>query len=198
MAHQKLREAVCRVFLEDAVIELQDLRICEPDIAELIDELDLAGTGSWTKEEWRRFLNRSDRISVHTDGEPTEPTPQFAEQLAAWGITEAKARKELMASLAEHADRTKFLGLMSDTGGCEIELTENRAIELRQLEKMYDYVECELGGKGQTWVVSHKSHSTQKWETVEIGDPKMVNLYDLNCESSCLHVHVSTSVLQPM
>ena len=40
MAHQKLREAVCRVFLEDAVIELQDLRICEPDIAELIDELD--------------------------------------------------------------------------------------------------------------------------------------------------------------
>ena len=130
---------------------------------------------------------------MHTDG---EPTPQFAEQLKAWGITEAEAKKELMTSLAEHADKTKFLGLMSDTGGCEIELTENRAIELRQLEKIYDYVECELGGKGQTW--KRKSHTTQKWETVEIGDPKMVNLYDLNCESSCLYVYVLTSVLQPM
>ena len=72
---------------------------------------------------------------------------------------------------------SKLLDLRGPTGGCKIEKTEHRAIELKQLEKIYTHVKREL--KKGSWKVSRPSRSTGQWIDTNLKDPKKVNLYDV-------------------
>ena len=81
------------------------------------------------------------------------------------------------SSFINGSGRSKLLDLRGPTGGCKIEKTEHRAIELKQLEKIYTHVEQEL--KRQPWKVSRPSRSTGQWFDTNLKDPKKVNLYDV-------------------
>ena len=73
--------------------------------------------------------------------------------------------------------RSKFIGLRGPTGGYKIEKTERRAIELKQLEKIYTHVRREL--KRGSWKVSRLSRDTGQYIHTNLKDPKKVNLYDV-------------------
>ena len=82
------------------------------------------------------------------------------------------------SSFIDGSGRSKYLDLRGPTGGCKIEKTEHRAIELKQLEKIYTHVKRQL--KRCSWKVSRQSRSTRQWSDTKLKDPKEVNLYDVN------------------
>ena len=103
--------------------------------------------------------------------------PSFKMVINKW--VNARSRKNAGTSrkLLADARLKRMQDLRGPTGGCKIEKTEHRAIELKQLEKIYTHVEQEL--KRQPWKVSRPSRSTGQWFDTNLKDPKKVNLYDV-------------------
>ena len=88
------------------------------------------------------------------------------------------------AETSRFLDRTRFLSL-TRTGGCEIKDTAHRAIEVAQLEKLYEYVEAVLG-RSESWDVTRMTDSGRVTRPKRLIDPKEVNLYDMSgkCEET--------------
>ena len=78
--------------------------------------------------------------------------------------------------------KAKFYDLRGPTGGFKIADTALRAIELEQLEKIYNHVKRRL--KTISWKVGRPSKDPTKFTDVNLKDPKKINLYDLT--SKCL------------
>ena len=76
--------------------------------------------------------------------------------------------------------RAELSDLRGPTGGCKIEDTASRAIELEQLEKIYQHVKQQL--KRAPWKVSRPSRNTGEMADVQLTDPKKVNLYDVTSD----------------
>ena len=90
-------------------------------------------------------------------------------------------------------DRTRFRSLTSPTCGFKIEDTALRAIEVAQLERLYQYVEDELEGD-KTWEVTRFVDGDKK-VTETLDDPKQVNLYHLCGESKRPVNHIFKNVV---
>jgi len=91
------------------------------------------------------------------------------------------------AECAKFLDRTKFLDLIGPDGGFEMKGSpgsnsvfprigpEHRAIELRQLEKIYAFMEKSIADSDNPWMV--RDRKTGDFDHLK--DPKKVNLYNL-------------------
>ena len=168
-AQQRTTEAILNIFArdDDEVVDVGKFRdqltqraVSDEFVNELITKLDADSNGALTKSECRLFLNRWALPTFQADNIDVD---EFEKALLSWGIDVKQAtgliklldsdgngtltNKECNKYLG---DRTKFVSLGSKQG-YKIKDTALRAIELRQLEKIYDYVESEFRDGCEPW-----------------------------------------------
>ena len=165
-----------------------------------MSDLDNDQSGTLTKAECFMLLSKTkltasstDQIifgALDADGDGDLTKAELSKRLSELGIEE-KNIETLMQQLdqneddrlsgaecAKFLDRTKFLDLIGPDGGFEMNAPEHRAIELRQLEKIYTFMEKSIALAAD----SDNPWNVKDWATGEpehLKDPKKVNLYHL-------------------
>ena len=161
-------------------------------------DFDEAALGEGIVDPTMEAMTMFDAIDINGDG--VIELDELRGEMSAFGMTNKKIN-ELMRNLdidgngsidreewvygyscfVDKSGRSKFCDLRGPDGGFKIEDTAVRAIELSQLEKIYNHVKRQLV-KG-SWKVSRPSRNTGKWIDVDLKDPEKVNLYDVTSES---------------
>ena len=170
-----------------------------------MSDLDNDQSGTLTKAECFMLLSKTKSTALSTDqiifgaldadGDGDLTKAELSKRLSELGIEEKNIETLIQeldknadghlsrAECAKFLDRTKFLDLIGPYGGFEMNGLsgsnligpEHRAIELRQLEKIYTFMEKSIADSDNPWNV-------KDWATGEPGhlkDPKTVNLYHL-------------------
>ena len=90
--------------------------------------------------------------------------------------TEEERKREAMRRNWERLEAKGVFSELTKSGGCSIEKTEERSIDLTQLEQIKTHIVNRLGE--EPWMVTRCVDNT--WKQVEVSDPEQVNLYDVN------------------
>ena len=199
-----LRDAIIRVlgnYEEEFQVtkfrkELIAAGICDEFVDQFINDLDADQSGILTKDECTRFLAKDSHSAafktLDSNNDGNLHADEFRFKMRELGITDDRI-SELITKLdrdqdgklteaetSKFLDRTKFLSLTDPRfpGGWEIGDTALRAIELAQLEKLYEHMENELSQKSEGWEVTRYVNGDP--QKVNLTNPKKFNLYDMN------------------